>query len=301
MSLAPDQQPAGSPGEEPEVVVFSADDRAQTMASSAREAWKYRSFILYMTRRDLRTTYLRSYLGWVWSLINPIAEIAIYSIVFGVILSIDRSLPEAPDDFSSFPHFLMAGMVIWNFYRAVSSKVLNNFTATVRLRRKLYFPPVAPALSQTLTTLVQSALELVVLVLFFALFGHLSITTIVIVPAALLSTMFGLGVGLLLSVANTRYRDVGYLYGIFLRLFFYLIPIIWPVEFVDSRIGIPALRAVVRWNPMAKLIEVSRDGAYLLEWPPLTDWLYLVATASAVLIVGWTVFARSSADVAEGL
>ena len=286
---------------EPDVQVFSADDRSQTMAASAIEAWKYRSFILYMTRRDLRTTYLRSYLGWVWSLLNPIAEIAIYSIVFGIILSIDRQLPTAPDDFSSFPHYLMAGMVIWNFYRGVSSKVLNNFTATVRLRRKLYFPPVAPALSQTLTTLVQSSLELLVLIAFFAVVGHLSVTVIVIVPAALLSAMFGLGVGLLLSVANTRYRDVGYLYGIFLRLFFYLIPIIWPIEFVDRRIGISALRNLVIWNPMAKLIEVSRDGAYLHQWPPLIDWLYVGVTATAVLVIGWTVFARSSSDVAEGL
>lgn len=286
---------------EPDVQRFSADDRSQTMVASAAEAWRYRSFIAYMTRRDLRTTYLRSYLGWVWSLLNPIAEIAIYSIVFGIILSIDRQLPAAPDDFSSFPHYLMAGMVIWNFYRGVSSKVLNNFTATVRLRRKLYFPPVAPALSQTLTTLVQSSLELLVLILFFAVVGHLSITVIVIVPAALFSAMFGLGVGLLLSVANTRYRDVGYLYGIFLRLFFYLIPIIWPIEFVDRRIGPSALRALVRWNPMAKLIEVSRDGAYLHQWPPVTDWLYVMVTAVAVLVIGWTVFARSSADVAEGL
>ena len=61
------------------------------------------------------------------------------------------------------------------------------------------------------------------------------------------------------------------------------------------------MRAVVRWNPMAKLIEVSRDGAYLHEWSPISDWLYLLATASAVLVLGWTVFARSSADVAEGI
>ncbi len=63
----------------------------------------------------------------------------------------------------------------------------------------------------------------------------------------------------------------------------------------------PALRAVVRWNPIAKLIEVSRDGAYLQQWPPASDWLYLVVTASTVLVIGWSVFARSSADVAEGL
>ena len=185
--------------------------------------------------------------------------------------------------------------------RSTSSKVINNFAATVKLRRKLYFPPVAPALAQTLTVIVQNSIELLALVLFYVLFTHISVTVIVVVPVALFSTMAGLGVGLLLSVANTRYRDVGYLYSIFLRLFFYLIPIIWPLEFVDRRIDIAWLRAVVKWNPFAKMIEISRDGTYLLEWPPITDWLYVAAWSVGLLLLGWTVFARSSADVAEGV
>ena len=86
-------------------VIFTSDTENQTVRASAAEAWKFRSFISYLTKRELRTTYLRSYLGWLWSLINPIAEIAIYSLVFGVILAGDRRLPDAPDDFSSFPHY----------------------------------------------------------------------------------------------------------------------------------------------------------------------------------------------------
>jgi len=286
---------------DPDLAVFSSDVGRQTVISSAREAWKFRSFIAYMTKRDLRITYLRSYLGWLWSLINPIAEVIIYSLVFGVILKGNRSLPAAPNDFNSFPHYLISGLVIFNFYRSSSSKVLNSFAQTVKLRRKLYFPPVAPALSQTLTTLIQNSLEILVLVLFFAIAGHLRVTAIVVIPVALIGCTFGLGVGLLLSVANARYRDVGYLYSIFLRLFFYLIPIIWPLEFVDERINSRTLQVLVRWNPLAKLIEVARDGMYLHQWPPLSDWLYLVGTSGAILLIGWMVFARSSADVAEGL
>lgn len=284
-----------------EPVVFSSHSKNQTVFASAKEAWKYRSFIAYMTRRDLRTTYLRSYLGWFWSLINPIAEIAIYSLVFGYILAGDRAIPFGPDEFQSFPHFLISGMVIWNFYRATSSKVLNNFASTVKLRRKLYFPPVAPALSQALTVIVQNSLELVALVLFYLIVGHLSITAIVVLPTALLATVLGLGVGLMLSVANTRYRDVGYLYGIFLRLFFYLIPIIWSLEFAEQRIDIDWLVAGVRWNPFAKLIGISRDGMYLQKWPAFTDWAYVSVWAFGMLLIGWAVFARSSADVAEGV
>lgn len=286
---------------DPDLAIFSSDAGRQTVTASAREAWKYRSFITYMTKRDLRITYLRSYLGWLWSLINPIAEVIIYSLVFGVILKGNRSLPDAPNGFNSFPHYLISGLVIFNFYRSTSSKVLNSFAQTVKLRRKLYFPPVAPALSQTLTTLIQNSLEIVVLILFFAIAGHLRVTAIVVIPVALIGCTFGLGVGLLLSVANARYRDVGYLYSIFLRLFFYLIPIIWPLEFVDERINNKTLQVIVRWNPLAKLIEVARDGMYLHQWPPLSDWLYLVGTSGAILLIGWMVFARSSADVAEGL
>jgi len=120
-------------------------------------------------------------------------------------------------------------------------------------------------------------------------------------PTAIMAVVFGLGVGLMLSVANMRYRDVGYLYSIFLRLFFYLVPIIWPLEFVDDRIGLPWLRGIVRWNPIAKFISISRDGMYLQRWPPFVDVAYVTIWSVAVLLIGWTVFARSSADVAEGL
>lgn len=282
---------------------FTADSSAQTVLASAREAWNYREFITYLTKRDLRITYLRSYLGWLWSLLNPLAEMAIYSLVFGVILAVDRSLPDAPNDFSSFPHFLLSGMVVFNFYRASSSKVLNTFTSTVKLRRKLYFPPVAPAISQVLTTLVTNSFELVLLFAFFAVVGHLSITAIVLIPAAFIATLYGLGVGLLISVANSRYRDVGYLYSIFLRLFFYLLPIIWPLQFARDRFGSDRewLLQIIVWNPMTKLISIGRDGMYLHRWPPATDFVYVSLFGAVLLWLGWSVFARSSADVAEGV
>ena len=171
----------------------------------------------------------------------------------------------------------------------------------MKLRRKLYFPPVAPAIAQALTVTVKTSLEIAVLIAFYALFGHISITALIVIPIALLSMLTGLGVGLMLSVANMRYRDVGYLYSIFLRLFFYLIPIIWPLEFAEERISIGWLAAAVRWNPFAKMVSISRDGTYLLRWPPFADVLYVGAWSIGLLLIGWTVFARSSADVAEGV
>ncbi|MFT7474699.1 MAG: ABC-type polysaccharide/polyol phosphate export permease [Verrucomicrobiales bacterium] len=286
-----------------ELTVFSSNSAQTNVITSAKEAWRFRGFIGYMTKRELRTTYLRSYLGWIWSLLNPIAEVAIYSIVFGVLLGIDRDIPDAPNGFNSFPHFLMSGIATWGFFRMVSSKVLSNFTATVRLRRKLYFPPVAAALSTALSTMVEASMLLVVVTLFFGLWGHLSIHVVLLIPAAMFAATSGLGVGLALSVANSKYRDISYLYTIVLRLAFYMLPLIWPLQTAKNRFEKNAswLEPFVTKNPFAKMIEFGRDGLLYMRWPSIGDWIYLSVFSVSVLLLGWTVFARSSADVAEGL
>ncbi len=287
-------------GRSDDLTIFSSDSASTTMVASAKEAWKFRGFISYMTKRELRTTYTRSYLGWIWSLLNPIAEVAIYTLVFSVLLDISR--PTSPNGFDSFPHFLMSGIAIWGFYRMVSSKVLSNFMGTVRLRRKLYFPPVAAALSTALSTLVEASLLLVVVSIFFAAWGQLSIHAIIVIPAAIFAATSGLGVGLALSVANSKYRDISYLYTICLRLGFYLLPLIWPIESATGRFGsFPWLEPIITSNPFAKMIEFGRSGMMYQQWPSLGDWLYLSIFSAATIVIGWTIFARSSADVAEGL
>lgn len=299
----PQRLPVDPAGRSDAVTVFATDSASTTVFGSAREAWKYRSFISYMTKRELRTTYLRSYLGWIWSLLNPIAEVAIYSLVFGFLLGVSRAVPDAPNDFNSFPHFLMSGIAVWGFFRSISSKVLSNFMATVRLRRKLYFPPVAAALSTALSTMVEASILLVVVAVFFALWGHISIHAVILIPAALMAATAGLGVGLALSVANSKYKDVSYLYTIFLRLAFYIVPLIWPIQSARARFdeSVGWLEPIVVRNPFAVLIEFGRAGILYQRWPPLGEWLYLGGFSLGLLLLGWMIFARSSADVAEGL
>jgi len=286
-----------------DTAVFSANSANTTVFGSMRETWEYRGFIGYMTRRNLRITYLRSYLGWIWSLINPIAEVAIYTFVFGVLLGVNRQVPDAPNGFSSFPHFLVSGLAVWGFYRSVSAKVLNSFAEIVKLRRKLYFPPAAAALSTALSTLVEASILVVVVVAFFGLWGHISIHAVLLIPAALFAATSGLGIGLAMAVANSRYRDVSYIYAIVLRLGFYLLPLIWPIEAATSRFSdnLSWVAAIVGWNPFARMIQFGRTGILFQTWPSLVDWVYLTSFSAASLYLGWAIFARSSADVAEGL
>ncbi|MDH3707221.1 MAG: ABC transporter permease, partial [Acidimicrobiia bacterium] len=155
--------------------------------------------------------------------------------------------------------------------------------------------------ARTIVKTIESGLELIVLVLFYLAVGNFGITFVLVPVMMLLAAVFGMGVGMLLAVPNVRFRDVGYLYQLFLRLFFYLTPIIWPYELIQSRIGVAPIRVLAEWNPLAKLIEANRDITYRLQWPDPVDMAYLVVTATLVFALGWRSFHKRAIKATEGL
>ena len=286
--------------DETPVVVFSPTGRQRSLIGSMREVWDFRPFVAYLTKRELRTMYNRSYLGWLWSLINPLIVLLIYWFVFGRILSIDRGAP-SPTGLDSFAHFLMSGLILWNLFSQVSNGYLQAFQLSVNLRKKLYFPPSSHGIARTLVKMVDSGLELVVLCLFYLAWTNVGITFVLVPVMMVLAAVMGMGIGMLLAVPNVRYRDVGYLYSLFLRLFFYLTPIIWPYQLIDGRIGVPAVRIIATWNPLAKLIEANRTVTYRLEWPDPVDMLYLVVVSVGIFVLGWSSFHKRAIRATEGL
>lgn len=293
--------------EETPTIVFSPTGRKRSSIGAAQELWEFREFVSYLTKRELRTMYNRSYLGWLWSLINPILVLIIYWFVFGTILTISRG-SASPTGLDSFAHFLMSGLILWNLFNQTSNGYLQAFQLSVTLRKKLYFPPSAHGVARTQVKMVESGLELVVLTVFYLAWGNFGITFILVPFMMLLAAMYGMGVGMLLAVPNVRYRDVGYLYALFLRLFFYLTPVIWPYELINptnpdkqSRIGIAPIRFVAQWNPMAILIEANRDITYRLRWPNPVHMVYLTVTSTLVLLLGWRTFNRRAIKATEGL
>ena len=282
-------------------ITFTPAGRSGSTLSAIRELWDFRGYIFYLTRRDLRTKYNRSLLGWIWSILNPLVTLAIYSLVFGVILLVDRNIGVSPTGLQSFPHFLFSGLIVWQLFNQTSMNVMSGFTSAIVLRRKLYFPPAAPAISKALVNLVDSSIELLVLAAFYIIAGNFGITFVFVPVLMIVAVIFGLGVGLLLAVANVRYRDVGYIYTLFMRLFFYITPIIWPFQMIEDRIGNRWVKLAAEFNPLAKLIDVCRTVTYSLAWPNLFDLAYLAGVGTVLTVVGWTVFNRSAADAAEGM
>ncbi len=267
---------------------------------AAAELGRSRGLIRHLIGREIRTKYAGSLLGWFWALVNPVASLVVYTLVFGVFLRTEP--PVADDGYSSFAHFLFAGLVVWNLFSSSSLGAMEAFRESMVLRKRVYFPPECPVIARTVVALLESLVEVVVLFGAFLFAGHISWTFVFVLLLMPFTAMFGVGVGMALSVLNARFRDVSYLYGVVLRFLFFLTPIIYPMSLLAGRtaVGSITFEELIRLNPVTWFVEVSRSATYMLEVPSTESVIVVVTTSVVVLMGGWWIFSSRAADVSEG-
>lgn len=266
------------------------------------EIWAFRELTRNLVARELKAKYKRSILGWTWSLINPATTILVYTLVFSVIFR--APIPPAGNgELESFALFLFTALVLWNFFQGTMMSGMASLVGAGDLRRKVYFPEEVPVLASLAANVVQTGIELAVLLAIMAVLANISWTAILIVPILLLLGVFTLGLALLVAVANLRYRDVGYLVGVVLNFLLYLTPIIYPLTIVPPDYDVLGIKVidVLEANPLTTFVGAARDALYFLDVPPLSSWIEMTVISVAVLFVGWTVFRRSAATVVDQL
>lgn len=267
--------------------------------STPVQVWSYRNLIGHLAQRDLKSRYKRSFIGWVWSLINPAVTLAIYTVVFGYFLKGrvgDVGNPNVDGLWGNFALFLFSGLIIWNLFSGVVNTSIGTFASAGPLLTRTYFPPEAPMVAGLITVVLQAAIELGILLFIMLLLTNISWTWIILIPIFALMAGFAFGVGLLLGLMNIRYRDVGYLVGIGLQVLFYSTPIVYPMEFIPED-----AQRLLRLNPLTSYVDAVRLCVYNLEVPSVTDWSVMVVTASVSLIGGWLIFSRWAPSVIEEL
>jgi ABC-type polysaccharide/polyol phosphate export permease len=267
------------------------------------EILNYRSLVGNFVRRELRTRFKGSRIGWLWSLANPIATLTVYTVVFGIIFQGNRSVPTAGSgNLKSFAVYLFTGLVVWNIFAGVLNRNVSGLLEIGALRRKVYFPPIAPLTGITLAILVELGVEFGLLVAVYIVYGNIGWTFLLTPVVLALAAVFSFGLGLLLAVANARYRDVSYLLTIVLQLLFYMIPVIYPMTLVAKALkGHAWMLLLYRANPLTQYVLVMRELMWDLRWPSLAQFGYCVAWAAAMGAIGWVVFTRKSLTIAEQL
>ncbi len=271
-----------------------------TSRGGVLEIWGYRELIGRLVQRELGARYKRSVLGWLWSMLNPAATLAIYALVFGVLLKFDP--PRAGNGrFDNFALYLFCALVMWNAFYGVITGAMSALLDLGSLLGKVYFPPEAPAVAALFTVLFQAAIEGSILMLILISLANVSWTFLLWPVLLLFFSIFALGIGLVLSVWNVRYRDVGYLSTIALQFLFYVTPIVYPLSLIPERaMGLPA-RDIIRLNPLSQFTEASRELLYGLDWPGLLRLGLMALISLAVGAGGWLMFKVRTRDIAEEL
>ena len=277
----------------------SDTSRSATLRRKAGVVMRYMPLMGYFARRDLKAVYKRSILGWAWSLLNPLATVIVFSFVFSIVFRAEP--PPTASGTTNFAVYLFSGLVAWTFFAALVTGAMQWLTGMGDLRRKVYFPPEAALFGSAIALAAQTAIELVVLVAIMILISNIGLTTLLVIPLMILIGLFGLGIGLTLSVINTSFRDVQYLVGIVLQALFFLTPIVYPPQSVpvDAWGGWP--QRLVDINPVNQFVSSLRQAVYLLEWPSLSSWLIMTALALGTFSLGWWFFARNSMRLSEDM
>jgi lipopolysaccharide transport system permease protein len=256
-----------------------------------------------LTLRELRGKYKRSVLGWTWSLLNPLASVAIYSVVFSFFLKIEPPVGD-PSGLHSFVLFLLCALLPWNLFSMGVNASMGSLLGNANLIQKVYFPRellVGTAVAASVITLL---IELGVLLVILLFAGNMVLPWI---PAALglalLLAMIVTGIGLALSVLNVYFRDMQHFIPIVLQALFYATPIVYPISLVPDEgtllgVTIP-VGSLYRLNPLVHIVQGFRSVLYDLRFPPLNSTIYMVGWAVGSVVFGLWVFSRLDRRLAE--
>lgn len=264
-----------------------------------------RELMANLTLRELRAKYKRSLLGWAWSLLNPLATMLIFTLVFRFFLRI-QAPRGSPSDLKNFAVFLLCGLLPWNYVVSGVMGSIGTLIGNANLVKKTYFPRDLLVGSLVVSCLVSFLIEMGLLVVVLLIFGNMVLPYL---PVALLlmavMTLFVAGIGLTFSVLNVYFRDVQHLVNILFQVWFYLTPIVYPIDLVPQRAVIFGhdlpTRAIFDLNPMVAFVESFRDLLYDLRMPPAGQLVYLVVVSVVVFAAGLFIFSRLEGRLAEEL
>ncbi|MDG2428073.1 MAG: ABC transporter permease [Acidimicrobiales bacterium] len=258
--------------------------------------------LINLTRRDLRSKYKRSALGWTWSVLNPLVAVVVYSAVFSVFLRIQPSTGD-PSGLRSYAVFLLVTLLPWQFHVTSLTEATRSITANGPLITKIWFPrwvlPTSAVLARFLTLLVEMA---VLLLLIAAIEGHMTFAWIpVLLLLMALQLLFTVGLALMVSAANVYFRDIQHFLGVALAPWMFLTPILYPLNMVPADrefLGV-GYRTLYQLNPMVSWAKAYRNVLYDLRLPSAERWLAIATVTVVVLAVGFWIFHRLEPRMAE--
>lgn len=267
------------------------------LVARVRELWVYRELIYNLVVRDLKVRYKNSALGILWSLLNPLLMMLVFTFVFKV-LAANNPLPD-------YPVFVLSGILAWNLFSASVMGTVGSIVDNAHLIKKVYFPHEILPISKVLSNLVNYLLALPVFFGLTIVLGRNPTKWVLLLPAVIIvQLLFTLGISFILSTVNVFYRDTQIMMEVGILAWFFMTPIFYPIRQVapggltlGSLVTLDSY-GVQRWlrllNPMASIVASYRDVLYWGAQPGIDFLARTAMTALFFFVVGYLIFLRFS-------
>lgn len=247
-----------------------------------------RDLLRELVVRDTKLRYKRSVLGVAWSLLNPLAQLLVFTFLFRLVLQLD--IP-------NYPSFVFTGVLAWNWFQTALILTTGAITDNRELIKRPGFPAAVLPVVTVTTNLIHFLLALPILLLFIVLGGGRLTSAVLMLPLViLLEFLLVLSLGYLVATFHVTFRDTQHLLSVFLMLLFYLTPVFYDVSILPER-----YQTLYNLNPMVHLITAYRTILLQGSLPDLCVLLMLGVVVGGLLWLGHAVFTRASYRFVEEL
>lgn len=248
--------------------------------------WIYlKDLTLSLTVRELKSKYKSTILGFLWIVVNPLLQMIVLTIVFSFFLKIQVE---------NYPLFVFSGLLPWTFFSLSLQAGTSSLIANRDLIRKVSFPKEILPISSVLSNLFNFLLALILLLVFVIVTSGVSFNLLLLIPIILLQTVLSIGIVLFLSSLDIYYRDISYILQSILIVWFYITPVLYPVNFIPERFSL-----VYNINPMAGIIS-SYQSLFLKNINfPLDALIITIIETLLILLLGIVVFKKRSKYFAD--
>lgn len=221
-----------------------------------KEVWAKRYLLWLFIKRDILVQFKQTIFGLGWYFISPLISTGIYIIIFSRVAGI-------PTDGIPKPLFYLSGQCLWNYFSQCLTKISETFSSNADLFGKVYFPRLIIPISQVVSHLFRFSIQMLLFVIVYVIYAIIGVDVhpnwyLLLFPVLVLMLGFtAMGLGLIITSLTTKYRDLKNFFGVFVSLWMYATPVVYPMSVIEN----PTLKTVMRLNPLTSIVEAFKYGA----------------------------------------
>lgn len=256
--------------------------------------WGYRGFVLGSVKREFQLKYKNSMLGAAWTILNPLAMIVVYTVIFSQVMQ--AKLPGVDSTFA-YSIYLCAGILTWGLFSEIVDRGRNVFLENANLIKKMSFPRI----SLPVVVVLSASLNFAIIFSLFTLFllfsnnfpGWVYFTMF---PVLVVQVLFSIGLAIIVGILNVFFRDVGQFFTIFLQFWFWLTPIVYPAEILPE-----SIKPLMVYNPMMTFISAYQGVLVNGTVPQWQEFVPLIFISLALCVFGMRLFRKRAGEMVDEL